>query len=138
AFILEIGLGALLLLVFVATLGIRGAERRVIGWIATWGVLVLAFTSFLVRPAPPALGGMFVQDGLAIFAKRLFLAATFIGLLASLSNVQPAFVRRAGENPLLTPSALLGMFGFASSSARLLFFFPLAATSMPLVVLAGS
>src|SRR5437762_12153218 len=47
---------------FVANLGIRGADRRVVGWIASWGVLVLAFTSFLVRPAPPALDGMFVQD----------------------------------------------------------------------------
>src|SRR5256886_6350091 len=63
AFILEIGLGALLLLVFVATLGIRGAERRVIGWTATWGGLGPAFTDFLVRPRPPAPGGMLRRDG---------------------------------------------------------------------------
>src|SRR5438876_596709 len=137
AFILEIGLGALLLLVFVATLGIRGAERRVIGWIATWGVLVLAFTSFLVRPAPPALGGMFVQDGLAIFAKRLFLAATFIGLLASLGNAQPAFVRRAGEYHLLILSSLLGMFVLASARDLILLFVAFELMSIPLYVLAG-
>jgi len=101
AFALEIGLGALLVLVFVANLCIRSVDRRVIGWIASWGVLVLAVTSFLVMPAPPALSGMFVQDGLAIFAKRLFLAATFIGLLAALGNAHPAFVRRAGEYHLL-------------------------------------
>src|SRR5207249_6020908 len=35
AFTLEIGLGALLLLVFVANLGVRGGDRRVIGWIAS-------------------------------------------------------------------------------------------------------
>src|SRR3989449_71718 len=137
AFILEIGLGALLLLVFVATLGIRGAERRVIGWIATWGVLVLAFTSFLVRPAPPALGGMFVQDGLAIFAKRLFLAATFIGLLASLGNAQPAFVRRAGEYHLLILSSLLGMFVLASARDLILLFVAFELMSIPLYVLSG-
>src|SRR2546426_1117471 len=137
AFILEIGLGVLLLLVFVATLGIRGAERRVIGWIATWGVLVLAFTSFLVRPAPPALGGMFVQDGLAIFAKRLFLAATFIGLLASLGNVQPAFVRRAGEYHLLILSSLLGMFVLASARDLILLFVAFELMSIPLYVLSG-
>src|SRR3989454_627036 len=137
AFILEIGLGVLLLLVFVATLGIRGAERRVIGWIATWGVLVLAFTSFLVRPAPPALGGMFVQDGLAIFAKRLFLAATFIGLLASLGNAQPAFVRRAGEYHLLILSSLLGMFVLASARDLILLFVAFELMSIPLYVLSG-
>src|SRR5207244_2670841 len=137
AFTLEIGLGALLLLVFVANLGVRGGDRRVIGWIASGGVLVLALTSFLVRPAPPALGGMFVQDGLAIFAKRLFLVATFIGLLASLSNVQPAFVRRAGEYHLLILSSLLGMFVLASARDLILLFVAFELMSIPLYVLAG-
>ncbi|PYO19553.1 MAG: NADH-quinone oxidoreductase subunit N, partial [Candidatus Rokuibacteriota bacterium] len=137
AFTLEIGLGALLLLVFVANLGVRGGDRRVIGWIASGGVLVLALTSFLVTPAPPALGGMFVQDGLAIFAKRLFLVATFIGLLASLSNVQPAFVRRAGEYHLLILSSLLGMFVLASARDLILLFVAFELMSIPLYVLAG-
>src|SRR5207249_9678405 len=63
AFVLEIGLGALLLPVFVANLGIRGADRPAVGWIASWGVLVLAFTSFLVRPAPPPLDRLVGQRG---------------------------------------------------------------------------
>src|SRR5207247_1975732 len=121
----------------VANLGVRGGDRRVIGWIASGGVLVLALTSFLVTPAPPALGGMFVQDGLAIFAKRLFLVATFIGLLASLSNVQPAFVRRAGEYHLLILSSLLGMFVLASARDLILLFVAFELMSIPLYVLAG-
>ena len=100
-FTLEIGLAVLLLIVFVATLGGRGADRRAIGWIATLGVLGLVALAMTQAPLPPALGGMFVQDGLAIFSKRLFLAATFIGLLAGMSASDRPFVRRAGEYHLL-------------------------------------
>ncbi|PYN36885.1 MAG: NADH-quinone oxidoreductase subunit N [Candidatus Rokuibacteriota bacterium] len=137
AFALEIGLGALLVLVFVANLCIRSVDRRVIGWIASWGVLVLAVASFLVMPAPPALRGMFVQDGLAIFAKRLFLAATFIGLLAALGNAHPAFVRRAGEYHLFILSSLLGMFVLVSARDLILLFVAFELMSIPLYVLSG-
>jgi NADH-quinone oxidoreductase subunit N len=137
AFVLELGLGALLLLVFVANLFIRDRDRRVIGWIASGGVLVLAVTSVLVMPAPPALHGMFVQDGLAIFAKRLFLVATFIGLLAALGNAHPAFVRRAGEYHLLILSSLLGMFVLVSARDLILLFVAFELMSIPLYVLSG-
>ena len=137
AFLLELGLGALLLLVFAANLALRGGNRRVVGWIATGGVLVLGFTSFLVAPVPAALGGMFVQDGLAIFAKRLFLGATFIGLLASLGAPEIAFARRAGEYHLLVLSSLLGMLVLASARDVILLFVAFELMSIPLYVLAG-
>ena len=98
-FALEMGLGALLLIVFVAGLLARGEDRRAIGWLATLGVLALGIAAAFVAPAPPALGGMFAQDGLAIFAKRLFLVATFIGLLAGLSLRDRAF---GGAPPNIT------------------------------------
>ncbi|MGH7342709.1 MAG: hypothetical protein ACREKH_19675, partial [Candidatus Rokuibacteriota bacterium] len=96
-FALELGLGAVMLVVFAATLAARGTDRRWIAWIATVGVLVLGVVSAFVKPTPPALFGMFVQDGLAIFAKQLFLAATFIGFLAGISRDGAACGRRAGE-----------------------------------------
>ena len=52
---------------------------------------------------------MFVQDGLALFAKRLLLAATFIGLLAGLSLPGAPFARRALEYHVLILTSLLGM-----------------------------
>src|SRR5205823_3130718 len=85
-------------------------------------VLGLALASFLVRPTGPALGGMFVQDGLAIFAKRLFLGATFIGLLASLSVPEAGRGRRAGEYHLLVLASLLGMLVLASARDLILLF----------------
>src|SRR4029450_12534204 len=95
---LEAGLGLLLLIVFVAGLTARGEDRRGIAWMATGGVLVLLVIAMLLPPTGPALGGMFVQDGLAIFVKRLFLAATFIGLLAGLSGPDRGFARGGGHD----------------------------------------
>jgi NADH-quinone oxidoreductase subunit N len=100
-------------------------------------VLAVGIGSALVRPSGPALGGMFVQDGLAIFAKRLFLAATFIGLLAGLSMPDRVFARRAGEYHLLILGSLLGMLVLASARDLILLFLAFELMSIPLYVLAG-
>jgi NADH-quinone oxidoreductase subunit N len=136
-FAVELGLLALILLVFIATLVGRGPDRRRLGWLAALGVLALLGLSFLLAPAPPSLRGMFVLDGLAIFAKRLFLAATFIGVLAGLSSPEPLFARRAGEYHLLVLGSLLGMCVLASARDLILLFLAFELMSIPLYVLAG-
>ena len=100
-------------------------------------MLVLAIGAVFVAPAPPALGGMFVQDGLAIFAKRLFLVATFIGLLAGLSLPDRVFARRSAEYHLLILASLLGMLVLASARDLILLFLAFELMSIPLYVLAG-
>jgi NADH-quinone oxidoreductase subunit N len=136
-FTLEVGLGALLLIVFVAGLVARGEDRRAIAWVATAGVLVLAVVSMCLSPVGPALGGMFVQDGLAIFAKRLFVVATFIGQLAGLSSPDRVFARRSAEYHLLVLASLLGMLVLASARDLILLFVAFELMSIPLYVLAG-
>src|SRR5262245_42030382 len=136
-FTIEIGLAGLLLLVFVVTLASRGGDRRAVGWIATLGVLVLLGLAMALPPAGPALSGMFVQDGLAVFSKRLFLAATFIGLLAGMSVSEGPFRRRAGEYHLLILSSLLGMLVLASARDLILLFVAFELMSIPLYVLSG-
>jgi NADH-quinone oxidoreductase subunit N len=135
--VLEIGLGLLLLLVFVAGLLARGEDRRGIAWLATAGVLVLGVVAMFTRPAGPALGGLFVQDELALFAKRLFLVATFIGLLAGLSGPERVFARRAAEYHLLLLGSLLGMLVLASARDLILLFLAFELMSIPLYVLTG-
>ena len=136
-FTLEIGLGIVMLVVFAGTLTARGNDRRWIAWIATVGVLAVGVVSALVKPTAPALFGMFVQDALAIFAKRLFLAATFIGLLAGISRDGVACGRRGGEYHLLLLSSLLGMLVLSSARDLILLFVAFELMSIPLYVLAG-
>ncbi|MGH7389119.1 MAG: NADH-quinone oxidoreductase subunit N [Candidatus Rokuibacteriota bacterium] len=137
AFTLEIGTAGLLLVVFLATLAARGEDRRWIGWLATAGTLALTGLAFASAPAPPQLGGAFVHDGFALFAKRLFLGATFIGFLGGLGMPGPTFARRAGEYHVLMLASLLGMLVLASSRDLVLLFVAFELMSIPLYVLAG-
>jgi NADH-quinone oxidoreductase subunit N len=137
AFTLELGVGALMLLVLLATLASRSETRRWIGAMAAAGVLVLTVVAMFQVPAGAQLGGRFVQDGLAIFVKRLFLTATFIGMLGGLSLPGAAFARRAGEYHLLILASLLGMLVLASARDLILLFVAFELMSMPLYVLAG-
>jgi NADH-quinone oxidoreductase subunit N len=108
-----------------------------VGWLALVGTALLTIVAMTLRPTEPALGGMFVQDGLAIFAKRLFLAATVIGILGGLSLSDGPFRRRSGEYHLLMLSSLLGMLVLASARDIVLLFVAFELMSMPLYVLAG-
>ena len=133
--LLELGTGTLMLVVF--ALGLFGPrhDRRLAGAAAAVGVFVLGATAMFLAPSGPALGGMFVQDGLAIFAKRIFLAATFIGLLAGLSS--PQFQRRSAEYHTLILASLLGMLTLASARDVILLFLAFELMSIPLYVLTG-
>ena len=133
--VLELGTGALMLLVFGVGLFGPGRDRRIVGIVATAGVFVLGVVAMLLAPSGAALGGMFVQDGLAIFVKRVFLAATFIGLLAVLG--WPQFARRSAEYHLLILTSLLGMLTLASARDVILLFLAFELMSIPLYVLTG-
>ncbi len=137
AFMLELGLGVLLLAVFIASLAARGEDRRWVGWLATVGVLALAVLAMCLSPVAPRLGGAFVQDGLAIFAKRLFFVATFIGLLGGAAQADAAFRRRAGEYHLLVLASLLGMLVLVSARDLILLFVAFELMSLPLYALSG-
>lgn len=136
-FTLEIGLAVLMLVLFLANLAARGHDRRWAGRLAALGVAALFVVAMGLAPVPPALGGMFAQDGLALFAKRLFLAATVIGLLGGLGRPEEAFTRRAAEYHLLILASLLGMLVLASARDVILLFVAFELMSIPLYVLAG-
>jgi NADH-quinone oxidoreductase subunit N len=100
-------------------------------------VLVLADRGGVPDARAAALGGMFAQDGLAIFAKRLFLVATFIGLLAGLSLPDRVVRPARAEYHLLILASLLGMLVLASARDLILLFLAFELMSIPLYVLAG-
>jgi NADH-quinone oxidoreductase subunit N len=133
--VLELGTGALMLAIFAVGLFAPARDRRVIGLVAAAGVLALAVVALLLRPSGATLGGMFVQDGLALFVKRVFLAATFIGILAGLGS--PQFARRSAEYHLLILTSVLGMLTLASARDIILLFLAFELMSIPLYVLTG-
>jgi NADH-quinone oxidoreductase subunit N len=135
---LEIGLGVLILLVFVVGLAWRGEDKRRLGVLVAIGLLVLLWMSFrVVEPGAPLFGGTFVQDELAIFSKRLFLLATILGVLASLSLRAVTFARRATEYYVAMLASLLGMLVLASARELILLFVAFELMSIPLYVISG-
>jgi NADH-quinone oxidoreductase subunit N len=132
-YVLELGVGALMLAIFVV--GVLG--HRSVGALATAGVFVLGAASLTLAPSGGALGGMFVQDGLAIFVKRVFLAATFISLLSGLGSPDRTLARRSTEYHLLLLASLLGMLVLASARDIIVLFLAFELMSIPLYVLTG-
>jgi NADH-quinone oxidoreductase subunit N len=134
---LEVGLGVLILLVFVVGLSWRGPDKRQLGVLVAIGLAVLLWMAFRVEPGAVLFGGTFVQDELAIFAKRLFLLATILGVLASLSLRAPTFARRATEYYVAMLASLLGMLVLASARELILLFVAFELMSIPLYVISG-
>ena len=98
---------------------------------------ILLWLAFRAEPGAALFGGSFVQDELAIFAKRLFLLATILGVLASLSLRAPTFARRATEYYVAMLVSLLGMLVLASARELILLFVAFELMSIPLYVISG-
>ncbi|HET9922637.1 MAG TPA: NADH-quinone oxidoreductase subunit N [Methylomirabilota bacterium] len=135
--VLELGLGVLMLLVFFVGLFMPSADKRRVGVLAGIGLVLLFGLSWRVEGGTELFGGAFVQDELALFAKRLFILATLIGVLASLSLRAVAFARRATEYYLAILASLLGMLVLSSARDLVLLFVAFELMSIPLYYLAG-
>src|SRR5262245_52334871 len=120
--VLEAGLGLLILVVFFVGLFHRSDDRRRVGVITAVGLTVLLALSWRAEPGGPLLGGSFANDDLAIFAKRLFLVATIIGVLGALGLRTATFARRATEYHVAILASLLGMLVLASARELILLF----------------
>jgi NADH-quinone oxidoreductase subunit N len=101
------------------------------------GLAILLWMAFRAEPGAALFGGTFVQDELAIFLKRLFLLATILGVLASLSLRAPTFARRATEYYVAMLASLLGMLVLASARELILLFVAFELMSIPLYVISG-
>ncbi len=135
--VLELGLGVLMLLVFFVGLFMPSADKRRVGVLAGIGLVLLFGLSWRVEGGTELFGGAFVQDELALFAKRLFILATLIGVLASLPLRAVAFARRATEYYLAILASLLGMLVLSSARDLVLLFVAFELMSIPLYYLAG-
>ena len=135
--LLEVWLAVLILLVFVVGLSWKGQDKRQLGVLVAIGLAILLWMAFRAEPGAALFGGSFVQDELAIFSKRLFLLATILGVLASLSLRAPTFARRATEYYVAMLASLLGMLVLASARELILLFVAFELMSIPLYVISG-
>jgi NADH-quinone oxidoreductase subunit N len=130
----ELAVFALAVLVLIAGLVRPG---RAIGWIAFAGLIGI-FGLLLVTPEGQVLfGGGFVQDALALFSKRLFVGATALSVLGSLTIGHASFDRRSSEYHFAMLVSLLGMLVLASARELILLFVAFELMSIPLYVLTG-
>ncbi|HEY7040549.1 MAG TPA: NADH-quinone oxidoreductase subunit N [Methylomirabilota bacterium] len=134
---LEIGLAVLMLIVFLVGLVMPSGDKRRVGVIAAIGLVILLGLSWRIEAGAEMFNGAFVQDELALFAKRLFIVATLIGVLASLPLRAVAFAHRATEYYLAILASLLGMLVLGSARDLILLFVAFELMSIPLYYLAG-
>jgi NADH-quinone oxidoreductase subunit N len=133
----EIATFALAVLVLIVGLVRQRDPGGVIGWITFVGLIAIFVLTCFAEEGRSLLGGTFVQDALAIFAKRLFLAATALSLLGSLTLRHASFSRRAGEYHFALLVSLLGMLVLVSARDLVLLFVAFELMSIPLYVLTG-
>src|SRR5687768_1756380 len=133
---LEVALLALAIVVLLVGLVQQGDPRRWVGWITFAGVVAIFGFTFFVDEGS-LLGGTFVLDGLAMFAKRLFLAAAALSILGSLTQRHAAFDRRAAEYHFALLVSLIGMFVVASARELVTLFVAFELMSIPLFLLTG-
>ena len=119
-----------------------GADLQVgpssmIGWISLVGLLVVFGLTFLAREGTTLFSGSFVNDSLAIFSKKLFVASAALSVLGSLTLRQKTFERRAAEYHFVLLASVLGMFVLASARELILLFVSFELMSIPLYVLTG-
>ncbi|MBI3050619.1 MAG: NADH-quinone oxidoreductase subunit N [Acidobacteria bacterium] len=128
---------ALFALAVVVLLG--GAIRRgvAMGWVTLVGLVVAFALTFTVREGASLLDGAFVQDSLALFAKRLFVASAALSLLGSLTLRTGAFARRSAEYHFALVASLLGMAVLASARELILLFVGFELMSIPLFLMTG-
>lgn len=108
-----------------------------LGGLAIVGVAGVAALTFRAGVATSLWGGAFVNDPLALFAKRLFLGATALSILASLAVSRRALTMRAPEYLFALLSSALGMLVLASARELVLLFVAFELMSIPLYVLTG-
>ena len=107
------------------------------GWITLVGFVAAFVLTFAVPEGASLLRASFVQDSLALFAKRLFISSAAISLLGSMTLQQEAFKRRSAEYHFALIVSVLGMSILASARELILLFVSFELMSIPLFLLTG-
>jgi NADH-quinone oxidoreductase subunit N len=134
---IELATFALAVLVLVVGLFTQGGAHQRIGWLTLAGLLGVLALTFVATPGGSLFSLSFVQDDLALFAKRLFIVASIVSLLGSLTLRHSTFIRRSAEYHFAVLASLIGMMMLASARDLILIFVAFELMSIPLYVLTG-
>ena len=134
---IEAAVFVLALAVLILGLVWRGAAARAVSAVTFFGLLGVLALTFVAEEGRVLLGGSFVQDGLAVFAKRIFLAAAAVSLLGSMTLASHHFSRRSTEYHFALLLSLIGMCVLASTRELILLFVAFELMSIPLYLLTG-
>ena len=115
----------------------RTGHANLVGWVTLAGLLAILGLTFLAKEGLSLLRESFVQDGLSLFAKRLFLGSAALSVLASLTVQHHTFNRRAAEYHFALVVSVLGMSILASARDLILLFVAFELMSIPLFLLTG-
>jgi NADH-quinone oxidoreductase subunit N len=133
----ELALLALAFVVFALGLVQQGTGGRGVAWLTLAGLVAVFGVTFVAPEGAELFGGAFVLDGLALFAKRLFLGSAALSVLGSLALGTGPFARRTGEYHFALLVSLAGMLVLASARDLILLFVAFELMSIPLYLLTG-
>jgi NADH-quinone oxidoreductase subunit N len=134
---LELGAGALLVVVLLLGLFRPATPDRRCGWVALLGLVALSAWAFTLQPGGSLFGGAYTLDPLALFAQRLFLVSAAVSVLAALALPGDWLTRRGGEYHVALLASLLGMLVLAAARELILLFVAFELMSIPLYFLTG-
>ncbi len=132
----EAGLIAVLVIVFLADLILKGEKKHSVLSLLTGALLVCQVAlCFIAQPAE-AFGGLYVSTAAASVMKVILTAGTFVVLVMSQAWIEQSSVKnKEGEFYELLVSTLLGMYMMISSGHFLMFFLGLEMASVPMACL---
>lgn len=134
---IEAVVAGLLALVLVVGTVRRSNLDRLNGWLTLAGLLVAMGMAWNAEPGRVWLDGTVVLDELSLFAKRLFLCASLLSVLATLAVEESSFLRRSTEYYVVMLASLLGMLTLSSARELILLFVAFELMSIPLYFLTG-
>lgn len=132
----EAGLIAVLVIVFLADLILKGEKKHSVLSLLTGALLVCQVALCFTAKSTEAFGGLYVTTPAANVMKIILTAGTFVVFVMSQAWVEQGSVQnKEGEFYELLISTLLGMYMMISSGHFLMFFLGLEMASVPMACL---
>ncbi len=125
------------LVVFVFDLVAGAKGGRTTGWLSFIGLLGIFGASWALETGREVAGGAFVLDDFTLYMQRTMLAATALGVLASLDHVGRVIPRRQAEYFQLLLFSLIGMLFLAGARELILLIVAFELMGLPLYVMAA-